>query len=74
MKKHLFLICCALSLFASSQVHVQNNGVSVFGCLPSNISKLNSSDSVTACRIFSPNLNRHREFHSEIIWEGKSQL
>lgn len=54
MKKHLFLICCALSLFASSQVHVQNNGVSVFGCLPSNISKLNSSDSVTACRIFSP--------------------
>lgn len=54
MKKVLFLICSVLTLFSSAQVHVQNNGVSMFGSMPSSVSKLNLSDSVTSCRIFSP--------------------
>ena len=48
----LFIIFCFFTLFSSAQIRVQGNGISVFGEAPSNVSKINSVDSITICRMF----------------------
>ena len=52
MKKQFFFALCFFTLFSSAQIRVYNNGISVFGEAPSNVGNINSSDSVTICRMF----------------------